>query len=151
MPTAPSGSGGGVGGAADNSLSGDGGEGRWKLAYEKVVKENEQLRIRGGDILLATQWKERYDECLREKENLLDTLKIYSRMSEAGNNNSSSGVAHVHTAGGTSVGGKPLEQLYIELKEEYKVRIGIFIRLHDAFVSVLLAVDIWYLFFETGI
>ena len=40
---------------------------KWKTAYEKVVKENELLRNRGNENLLATQWRERCEarECVR--------------------------------------------------------------------------------------
>ena len=32
---------------------------KWQTAYEKVVKENELLRNRGNENVLATQWRER--------------------------------------------------------------------------------------------
>ena len=34
---------------------------KWRKAYEKVVKENELLRTRGGEAMLAVQWRERYE------------------------------------------------------------------------------------------
>ena len=43
-------------------------EDNWKSQYEKVVKENEALHNRGGDTLMAAQWRGRYDDLLREKE-----------------------------------------------------------------------------------
>jgi hypothetical protein len=36
-------------------------ETKWRKAYEKVVKENELLRTRGGETVLAVQWRERYE------------------------------------------------------------------------------------------
>ena len=36
-------------------------EAKWRKAFEKVVKENELLRTRGGEAMLAAQWRERYE------------------------------------------------------------------------------------------
>lgn len=40
-------------------------ETKWRKAYEKVVKENELLRTRGGETVLAVQWRERYEVRVR--------------------------------------------------------------------------------------
>ncbi len=53
-------------------------EENWKVSYEKVVKENEMLRNRGGDILMASQWRGRYDDLLREKNELVDKLRVFN-------------------------------------------------------------------------
>ena len=43
-------------------------ETKWRKAYEKVVKENELLRTRGGETVLAVQWRERYEvRALRDR------------------------------------------------------------------------------------
>ena len=34
---------------------------KWRKAYENIVKENELLRTRGGEAILALQWRERYE------------------------------------------------------------------------------------------
>ena len=39
-------------------------EAKWRKAYETVVRENELLRTRGGEALLAAQWRERYEVCV---------------------------------------------------------------------------------------
>ena len=80
-------------------------EAKWRVAYETVVRENEQLRNRGGDMLLANQWRERYDGLLRERDDLVDKLRVYTKMDS-----------------GSGSTGKSIEQAYIDLKDEYKVR-----------------------------
>jgi hypothetical protein len=87
---------------------------KWRQAYEKVVKENEILRARGGEAILATQWRERYENSQREKDELAEKLKIYSKATEGA----------VMSGGSFSLGGggeKSLEQSYADLKEEYNV------------------------------
>ena len=76
---------------------------KWKSAYEKVVKENELLRNRGSETLLATQWRERYESCMKERDEINEKLKVYMK----------------HNDGGAS--GKSIEQAYLDLKEEYRV------------------------------
>jgi len=82
-------------------------ETRWRTAYEQVVRENEQLRNRGGDMMLANQWRERYDSLLRERDDLTEKLRVFTKMDSGGG----SGVG----------GGRSLEQAYLDLKDEYKV------------------------------
>eukprot|EP01035_Chromulina_nebulosa_P017343 gene17343-22889_t len=77
---------------------------KWKSAFEKVVRENEQLRTRGNDIQIAIQLRERYEQCLKEKNELEEKIKVYDKLLR---DNSGSG-------------GKSFEQLYIELRDEYK-------------------------------
>ena len=77
---------------------------KWKTAYEKVVKDNEILRNRGTEALLATQWRERYETCLKERDELSEKLKVYMMKTE-----------------GSGLNGKSVEQVYLDLKEEYKV------------------------------
>ena len=79
-------------------------EAKWRAAYEKVVKENELLRTRGGEAVLATQWRERYEACQREKDDLAEKLKLLKG----------------HGDGGGGAGQKSLEQAYAELRDEYK-------------------------------
>ena len=72
---------------------------KWKTAYEKVVKENELLRNRGNESLLATQWRERCETAIKERDEANEKLKVYVKNSE----------------------GKSVEQAYLDLKEEYRV------------------------------
>jgi len=73
---------------------------KWRSAYEKVVRENEQLRNRGGDTLLASQWRDRYDALLRERDDVADKLRVLSKTDSLGN--------------------RTIEQAFVELKDEYK-------------------------------
>jgi hypothetical protein len=79
---------------------------KWKLAYEKVVRENEQLKTRGNDSILIAQWKERCDVLIREKDDLSEKVKLYEKVLREGN-------------GGVG-GQKQLELAYIGLREEFK-------------------------------
>jgi hypothetical protein len=79
-------------------------ETKWRHTYEKIAKENEQLKNKGGETVLATQWRARYETCLREKEELTAKLKSYNVLSDE--------------LGKT---GRSAEQAYGELYEDYKV------------------------------
>ena len=81
-------------------------EAKWKTAYEKVVRENEQLKTRGNDTILLAQLKERCDVLIREKDDLSEKNKLYEKVLR----DSTGGVG----------GQKQLELAYIGLKEEYK-------------------------------
>lgn len=50
----------------------------YKALYESLVKEIEHLRNRQSESALTTQWRERYETCLREKEDVTEKLKIFS-------------------------------------------------------------------------
>lgn len=43
-------------------------ESQWKEAYDTLQKENATLRGSGAEALLAAQWRQRYETCLREKD-----------------------------------------------------------------------------------
>lgn len=79
-------------------------ESRWKSAYEALSRENESLRAHGGEATVAGQWRERYEQCAAEKDELLEKLKLYANDSSAVNGDT-----------------KSYRQLYNELKEEYMV------------------------------
>ena len=51
----------------------------WKDSYEKVVKENEVMRNRGDDSLMATQWRDRYNALLKEKDEIAEKCRVLSR------------------------------------------------------------------------
>lgn len=82
-------------------------ENKWKTSYEQLARENEVLRNKDTDQLLLVQLRERYEECKAERDELSDKLKVYTSIN--GSNNASNGM-----------GRKSLEQLYIDLKGEYK-------------------------------
>lgn len=45
-------------------------EARWKDAYDTLMAENTRLKSSGAEALLAAQWRQRYETCLREKEDI---------------------------------------------------------------------------------
>jgi hypothetical protein len=51
-------------------------EARWKEAYDVLLAENNTLKSSGSDALLASQWRQRYDACLKDKEDLETKLKM---------------------------------------------------------------------------
>lgn len=93
---------------SDNSMINNQEE-KWKIAYEKVVRENELLRSRNNDALLLNQCRERLEICMKENTELKEKLKIYT-----GNPNTSS------SSNKFLPDGKSLETAFIELRDEYK-------------------------------
>jgi hypothetical protein len=81
-------------------------ESKWRTAFERAMKENEQLRARSSETALITQLREQNETCTREKNELVEKLKIYEK------------VLHDSSSSG---GSKSLEQSYIELRDEYRV------------------------------
>mmetsp|Transcript_14235 Transcript_14235/g.17932 ORF Transcript_14235/g.17932 Transcript_14235/m.17932 type:complete len:450 (+) Transcript_14235:144-1493(+) len=51
-------------------------EAHWKKAYDTLLAENTALKSSGAEALLAAQWRQRYETCLREKEDLDTRLKM---------------------------------------------------------------------------
>lgn len=45
-------------------------ESHWKDAYDVLLAENISLKSSGSEALLAAQWRQRYEVCFRDKENL---------------------------------------------------------------------------------
>jgi hypothetical protein len=85
---------------------------KWRNAYEKVVKDNELIISRGSDAILATQWRERYENCMRDKNQLVEKLNVYNSVQfnqSGGNDDLSYDSARI-----------TLEQAYIDLRDEYQ-------------------------------
>merc|ERR1712157_127575 len=51
-------------------------ETHWKSAYETLLAENNALKSSGAEALLAAQWRQRYEACNREKEDLVTKLTM---------------------------------------------------------------------------
>jgi FtsZ-binding cell division protein ZapB len=79
-------------------------ETKWRHSFEKLAKENETLKTKGAESVVAAQWRVRYENCLRDKEDLGQKLKLYTQLSTE-----------------VTGDGRTIEQLYMELHEEYKV------------------------------
>ncbi len=77
---------------------------KWKNAFEKLAKENELLKTKGAESVVATQWRTRYESCLKDKEDLAKRLDLFIQLSNEVTNS-----------------GKTAEQICMEIFEEYKV------------------------------
>lgn len=78
---------------------------KWRSSYEKIAKENELLKAKGAESVVATQWRARYEHCLRDRDELSQKLSILTHLSEEVTSTQ-----------------KNAEELYLDLHEEYKVR-----------------------------
>lgn len=50
-------------------------EDQWKEAYDILMKENEALKRPGSDALLASQWRQRYEACAKERDDAVHKLQ----------------------------------------------------------------------------
>lgn len=50
-------------------------EDQWKEAYDILLKENEALKSPGSDALLASQWRQRYEACIKERDEAVQKLQ----------------------------------------------------------------------------
>jgi len=50
-------------------------EDQWKEAYDILLKENEALKSPGSDALLASQWRQRYEACTKERDEAVHKLQ----------------------------------------------------------------------------
>jgi len=79
-------------------------EAHWKEAYDVLMQENQALKSSGSDALLASQWRQRYEQCLKEKEVLENTLNQKKTATLLNSN-----------------GEMDYEQKYKDLKESFKL------------------------------
>jgi hypothetical protein len=76
---------------------------QWKEAYDVLLAENNVLKSSGSEAMLASQWRQRYEVCLKEKEDTENKLKMERQKSES-----------------TDAGGK-YELKYRDLKESFRL------------------------------
>jgi hypothetical protein len=57
-------------------------EAQWKEAYDVLMAENTTLKSSGSEALLASQWRQRYETCLKEKDEIENKLKTESQKKE---------------------------------------------------------------------
>lgn len=50
-------------------------EAHWKEAYDTLLAENNSLKSSGSEALLASQWRQRYEQCVQEREELKSRLE----------------------------------------------------------------------------
>lgn len=98
-------------------------ESKWRSAFERAMKENEQLRARSNEAALIAQLREQNESCTREKNELIEKLKIYEKV--------------LHDSSSSS-GSKSLEQSYIELRDEYRVSISLF------YISIIFCLSLFF-------
>ena len=60
-------------------------ESKWKQSYEALVAENNALKSSGSQVSLVDQWRKRYEQCLKEKDDLEKRIKFSSPTAEANN------------------------------------------------------------------
>jgi hypothetical protein len=107
---------------------------KWRSAYERAVRENEQMRSSRGAMMLsagagaggavdmrvldAAEWRDRFEACVAEKLALMDRVDVLS----SGGGRGGAGQSRRGEWGGEQLGagGKPVEKAYLELREEYK-------------------------------
>lgn len=51
-------------------------ETQWKEAYDVLLAENTALKSSGAEAVLASQWRQRFETCKKEKEDLEHKLKM---------------------------------------------------------------------------
>lgn len=99
------------------------------------MREAERLRKAGSETELAAQWRQRYEQAMREKEDLTAKLNHIARGMNNSNSNSSSSGHHrsltadarsssshsLHQHNGTSSAYEALEKRFQDLKDEYKL------------------------------
>lgn len=56
----------------------------WKEAYDLLHQENQTLKSTGSEALLASQWRHRYEACLKEKNDLESRLQARQSRDENG-------------------------------------------------------------------
>lgn len=84
---------------------------RWKEAYDVIEQENRLLKEGGpkAEATLASQWRRRFEECLKEKDDLTAKMEM---MTTAKTNSSDSNGGNDYAK---------LESKYRSLKDEYKL------------------------------
>lgn len=51
-------------------------EDKWRSTCDELARENDQLRSQGSEAALAAQWRQRYEQATREKEELSAKLRM---------------------------------------------------------------------------
>lgn len=92
---------------------------RWRAAYETAMAENERLRSRGEEAVQASQWRERFETCERERNEALDRLQS---LLESGSASAKGNAGANYTMKRNDLlGPGAIYQRYLSLKEEYEV------------------------------
>ena len=79
-------------------------EAHWKEAYDVLMAENTVLKSTGSEAMLASQWRQRYDTVLKEKDDIENKLKM-----------------ELQKKGGSSDSDGKYEMKYRDLKESFRL------------------------------
>jgi hypothetical protein len=90
------------------------GERRWRAECDRLAAENDLLRGKAGEAVLAAQWRGRFEACSREKEELREKLALYTKLS---NDFNSAGIS--------------MDQALIDMQRDFKVFFIIIINIHS--------------------
>jgi len=85
-------------------------ETQWKEAYDTLLKENEILKTNRAESMLASKWRLRYEQMLREKEDVAAKLENAIAMGEGRGG-----------GGRGSQGDDNMAKKYQEIRDEYKL------------------------------
>mmetsp|Transcript_10038 Transcript_10038/g.20950 ORF Transcript_10038/g.20950 Transcript_10038/m.20950 type:complete len:495 (+) Transcript_10038:141-1625(+) len=102
-------------------------EDQWKEAYDILLKENEALKSPGSDALLASQWRQRYEACAKERDEAVHKLQSAQQRHEQHKQQqqSASFSSPPNVRGGTSskLAGSEgkYEMKYRDLKESFRL------------------------------
>lgn len=89
---------------------------RWKTAYENAMAENERLRNRGEEAAQASQWRERFETCERERSDALGRLHALLEPHAAARADAERDVKPHELLGPGA-----MYKRYLSLKEEFEV------------------------------
>lgn len=104
-------------------------EAHWKEAYGILLKENETLKSTGSDALLASQWRQRYETCLKEKQDAENKLQSIQKQQQRHHSNNLQRSSASFSSPSGSSGGKygsssqegKYEMKYRDLKETFRL------------------------------
>lgn len=87
-------------------------EAQWKEAYDALLNENNSLKSSGSEALLAAQWRQRYEKCMKEKEKLETELEVQRQKSGKGS---------IDEKDRNENGDGKYEKKYRDLKESFRL------------------------------
>ena len=93
---------------------------KWKSAYETAVTENEHLRSRSEEVGQASQWRQRFETCERERNEALERLRSLLEI-DTKTSSSNDGNTDFNTMRHDLLGPGAIYQKYLALKEEFEV------------------------------
>jgi hypothetical protein len=95
-------------------------ESQWREAYDALLRENDQLKSKGGEAAIASQWRLRYETSVREREDVESKLtmveaRLAAALSGSGGSNGGS------SRPGSRNGDENMAEKYQKLRDEYSL------------------------------